>query len=187
MTCGGRNSINRYLRATGFSGAETEISQETAVRFSIMETEPLLSRSIMKLPVKVPGKEDLEFIMVPILDENDRFRDFPIKVDESILPRGNGCTLHPTAVVPKSGKTYDLYPFPAEGDCYDEGQTVVYRRFEEKALLSKTELEQELATGIVCVVFKKLNGDERILRVIHIQKLYFLQLLHVFKLFRSVY
>ena len=66
MQCAGRNSLNRYLRATGFSGVEVE---ETPVMFSVMEKKPLMSHSIMKLPVKVPGKEDLEFLMVPILDE----------------------------------------------------------------------------------------------------------------------
>jgi len=164
MTCAGRNSLNRYLRATGFSGVEVETSKETAVRFSAFETELLRSHSIMKLPVKVPGREELVFLKVPILDENDRFRDFPIKLSEYKLPRDDGRTLYPVVVVPKSGKAYDLFPFPAEGDCYDEGHTVIHNKEEGGALLPKDELEKELARGIVCVVFIKLNGEERTLR-----------------------
>ena len=164
MTCAGRNSLNRYLRATGFSGVEVETSKETAVRFSAFETELLRSHSIMKLPVKVPGREELVFLEVPILDENDRFRDFPIKLSEYILPRDDGRTLYPEVLVPKSGKAYDLFPFPAEGDCYDEGQTVIHNKEEGEALLPKDELEKELARGIVCVVFTKLNGEGRTLR-----------------------
>jgi len=164
MTCAGRNSLNRYLRATGFSGVEVETSKETAVRFSAFETELLRSHSIMKLPVKVPGREELVFLEVPILDENDRFRDFPIKLSEYKLPRDDGRTLYPVVVVPKSGKAYDLFPFPAEGDCYDEGHTVIHNKEEGGALLPKDELEKELARGIVCVVFIKLNGEERTLR-----------------------
>merc|ERR1712032_1032538 len=91
MTCAGRNSLNRYLRATGFSGVEVETSKETAVMFSAFETEPIMSKSIMKLPV-------------------------------------------------------------------------VYTKEEGEPLLPKDELEQELAKGIVCVVFIKLNGEERSLR-----------------------
>lgn len=164
MTCAGRNSLNRYLRATGFSGVEVEISKETAVRFSIMDTELLRSHSIMKLPVKVPGRKELVFLEVPILDENDRFRDFPIKLGEYLLPHDDGRTLYPTVLVKKSGKAYDLFPFPAEGDCYDEGQTVIHNKEEGEALLPKDQLEKELARGIVCVVFIKLNGEERTLR-----------------------
>ena len=166
MTCAGRNSLNRYLRATGFSGVEVEISKETAVMFSAFETEPLISNSIVKLPVKVPGREKLVFLEVPILDETDRLRDFPIKLSEYLLPHDADCTLYPTVLVKNSGKAYDLFPFPAEGDCYDEGQTVVHSKEEEweETMLSKDELEQELAKGIVCVVFIKLNGEERSLR-----------------------
>ena len=47
MTCAGRNSLNRYLRATGFSGVEVETSKETAVMFSAFETEPLMSHSMI--------------------------------------------------------------------------------------------------------------------------------------------
>jgi len=164
MTCAGRNSLNRYLRATGFSGVEVETSKETAVMFSAFETEPLMSNSIVKLPVKVPGREELVFLEVPILDETDRLRDFPIKLSEYLLPHDADRTLYPTVLVKKSGKAYDLFPFPAEGDCYDEGQTVVYTKEEGEPLLPKDELEQELAKGIVCVVFIKLNGEERSLR-----------------------
>merc|ERR1712032_798941 len=86
MTCAGRNSLNRYLRATGFSGVEVETSKETAVMFSAFETEPIMSNSIVKLPVKVPGREELVFLEVPILDETDRLRDFPIKLRVRLHP-----------------------------------------------------------------------------------------------------
>merc|ERR1719507_1833986 len=132
--------------------------------FSAFETEPLMSNSIVKLPVKVPGREKLVFLEVPILDETDRLRDFPIKLGEYLLPQDDGRTLYPTVRVKKSGKAYDLFPFPAEGDCYDEGQTVIHNKEEGGALLPKEELEKELARGIVCVVFIKLNGEERTLR-----------------------
>ena len=158
MTCAGRNSLNRYLRATGFSGLEVETSRETQILFSIMEKEPIMSRSIMQLPVKVPGKEQLAFLLVPVLDENQRQRDFPIKLSEHILPYAVDRTLYPTVIVTKAGLTYDLYPFPSEVGCYDEGQTVI---FSKENLLSKKELEQELAKGFVCVAFNKLNGEER--------------------------
>ena len=46
MTCAGRNSLNRCLRATGFSGVEVETSRETKILFSLMETEHIFSRSI---------------------------------------------------------------------------------------------------------------------------------------------
>ena len=164
MTCAGRNSLNRYLRATGFLGVEVETAKETPVIFSSLETETLMSHSTMKLPVKVPGRQELVFLKVPILDENERLRDFPIKLSEHLLPQADDRTLYPNVLVPKSGKAYDLFPFPAEGDCYDEGQTVVYNNEDGEPLLSKNELEQELAKGIVCVVFTKLNGEERTLR-----------------------
>ena len=164
MACAGRNSLNRYLRATGFSGVEVEIAQETPVKFSRMEKTPLMSRSIMKLPVKVPGKEDLEFLMVPILDEDDRLRDFPIKLHEDLLPGADDRVLYPILSVPKSGLVYDLFPFPAEGDCYDEKQTISFSKAKGDPLLPKKQLEQQLSKGIVCVVFMKLNGEERTLR-----------------------
>ena len=164
MTCAGRNSLNRYLRATGFLGVEVETAKETPVIFSSLETETLMSHSTMKLPVKVPGRQELVFLKIPILDENERLRDFPIKLSEHLLPQADDRTLYPTVLVPKSGKAYDLFPFPAEGDCYDEGQTVVYNNEDGEPLLSKNELEQELAKGIVCVEFTKLNGEERTLR-----------------------
>jgi len=164
MQCAGRNSLNRYLRATGFSGVEVETAQETAVKFSVMEKRPLVSRSIMKLPVKVPGKEDLEFLMVPILDEDDRLRDFPIKLHEHLLPSADDRVLFPILKVPKSGLVYDLFPFPAEGDCYDEKQTISFSKAKGDPLLPKKQLEQQLSKGIVCVVFVKLNGEERTLR-----------------------
>jgi len=164
MPCAGRNSLNRYLRATGFSGAEVEIAQETPVKFSAMEKTPLMSRSIMKLPVKAPGKEELEFLMVPILDEDERLRDFPIKLDERLLPGADDRVLYPILSVPKSGLVYDLFPFPAEGDCYDENQTIIFSKAKGDNLLPKKQLEQQLAKGIVCVVFVKLNGEERTLR-----------------------
>ena len=65
MQCAGRNSLNRYLRATGFSGVEVETAQETPVMFSRLETEPLMSHSIMKLPVKVPGRTIWSFSWFP--------------------------------------------------------------------------------------------------------------------------
>jgi len=164
MTCAGRNSLNRYLRATGFSGAEIETTKETDVMFSAIENKPLKSRSVMKLPVKVPGREELVFLEIPILDETDRLRDFPIKISEYLLPFDDSRTLYPRVLVKKSGMAYDLFPFPAEGDCYDEGQTVIHSKEEGKELPSKDELEKELAWGIVCVVFIKLNGEERTLR-----------------------
>lgn len=164
MTCAGRNSLNRYLRATGFLGAEVETTQETPVIFSALQSEPLMSHSIMKLPVKVPGREELVFLKVPILDENERLRDFPIKLSEHLLPHADDRTLYPTVLLPKSGKAYDLFPFPAEGDRCDEGQTVIYNNEEGEPLLPKKKLEQELAKGIICVVFTKLNGEERRLR-----------------------
>jgi len=163
MTCAGRNSLNRYLRATGFFGLEVETSRETEIFYSYVEEKPILSRSIMKLPVKVPGKHQLVFLCVPVLDENEQQRDFPIKLPEHILPRADGRTLYPEVRVPKSGKTFDLHPFPSEPDCYDEGQTVVYTKKERELSLSMKDLEKELATGIVYVVFRKLNGKERTL------------------------
>ena len=162
--CAGRNSLNRYLRATGFSGLEVETAQETPVMFSLMEKKPLMSRSIMKLPVKVPGKE-LEFLMVPILDEDDRFRDFPIKLHEHLLPKADDRILFPILRVPESGLVYDLFPFPAEGDSYDEKQTVIFSKARGGPLLPKKQLEQQLSKGIVCVLFEKLNNrEERTLR-----------------------
>ena len=107
MTCAGRNSLNRYLRATGFSGLEVETSRETQILFSIMEKEPIMSRSIMQLPVKVPGKEQLAFLLVPVLDENQRQRDFPIKLSEHILPYAVDRTLYPTVIVTKAGLAGD--------------------------------------------------------------------------------
>merc|ERR1719234_1333717 len=86
MTCAGRNSLNRYLMATGFSGVEVETSRESEILYSAMEKKPILSRSLMQLPVKVPGRDQLVFLEVPVLDENDRQRDVPIKLKESILP-----------------------------------------------------------------------------------------------------
>jgi len=135
MTCAGRNSLNRYLRATGFLGAEVETTQETPVIFSALQSEPLMSHSIMKLPVRVPGREDLVFLKVPILEENESLQDFPIKLSEHLLPHADDRTLYPTVLLPKWGP-----------------------------LLPKNKLEQELAKGIVCVVFTKLNGEERTLR-----------------------
>ena len=164
MQCAGRNSLNRYLRATGFSGVEVETAQETPVMFSVMEKQPLMSHSIMKLPVKVPGKEDLEFLMVPILDEDDRLRDFPIKLHEQLLPSAEDRVLFPILRVPRSGLVYDLFPFPAEGDCYDEKQTISFLKAKGDPILPKKQLEQQLSKGIVCVVFEKLNGEERTLR-----------------------
>ena len=52
MTSAGGNSLNRYLRATGFSGLEVETSRETEIFYSCVEEKPILSRSVMKLPVK---------------------------------------------------------------------------------------------------------------------------------------
>ena len=161
MTCAGRNSLKRYLVATGFSGVAVETSRETQILYSSIEKEPILSRSIMQLPVKVPGRDQLVFLEVPVLDENDRQRDFPIKLRESILPSAVDCILYPTVIVPKAAQVYDLFPFPAEGDCYDEKQTVSFSKANGDSLLPKDELEQELARGIVCVV---LTGEERTLR-----------------------
>ena len=161
MTCAGRNSLRRYLMATGFSGVEVETSRETQILYSSIEKKPILSRSIMQLPVKVPGRDQLVFLEVPVLDENDRQRDFPIKLRESILPSAVDCILYPTVIVPKAAQVYDLFPFPAEGDCYDEKQTVSFPKANGDPLLPKDELEQELARGIVCVV---LTGEERTLR-----------------------
>ena len=62
MTCAGRNFLNRYLRATGFWGLEVETSRETEIFYSCVEEKPILSRSVMKLPVKVPGKHQLVFL-----------------------------------------------------------------------------------------------------------------------------
>ena len=161
MTCAGRNSLKRYLMATGFSGVEVETSRETQILYSSIEKKPILSRSIMQLPVKVPGRDQLVFLEVPVLDENDRLRDFPIKLRESILPSAVDRILYPTVIVPNAAQVYDLFPFPAEGDCYDEKQTVSFSKANGDPLLPKDELEQELARGIVCVV---LTGEERTLR-----------------------
>jgi len=158
-TCAGRNSVNRYLRATGFSGVEVEISKKTRV-YGVHETSPLISHSAIKLPVKVPGKGRLRFLWVPILDKNERQRNLPIRLNEDIIPHAEDRFLYPFVDVPKAGKVYDLFPFPVEGDNYDDSQTRVYTEEE----LSKEEIEQELAKGIVCVKFLKLNGEERTLR-----------------------
>ena len=160
MTCAGRNSLNRYLMATGFSGVEVETSRESQILYSSIERKPILSRSIMQLPVKVPGRDQLVFLEVPVLDEDDRQRDFPIKLKESILPSAVDCTLYPTVIVPKAAQVYDLFPFPAAEDCYDEKQTVSFSKANGDPLLPKDQLEQELARGIVCVV---LTGEERTL------------------------
>ena len=161
-TSAGRNSLNRYLRATGFSGLEVEISKETKVFF---EKEPILSRSVMSLPVKVPGKDKLEYVEVPVLDESERARDSPIKLPTWVLPgfktNGKETQMYPEINVPKSGLTYDLFPFPAEPECNDEKQTVTYTKTKNGLPLLQTELEKELAIGIVFVRFRKLNGKVR--------------------------
>ena len=161
MTCAGRNSLKRYLLATGFSGVEVETSRESQILYSSIEKKPILSRSIMQLPVKVPGRDQLVFLEVPVLDEDDRQRDFPIKLKESILPSAVDRTLYPTVIVPKAAQVYDLFPFPAAEDCYDEKQTVSFSKADRDPLLPKDQLEQELARGIVCVV---LTGEEKTLR-----------------------
>ena len=164
-TSAGRNSLNRYLRATGFSGLEVEISKETKVFYSFFEKEPILSRSVMSLPVKVPGKDKLEYVEVPVLDESERARDSPIKLPTWVLPgfktNGKETQMYPEINVPKSGLTYDLFPFPAEPECNDEKQTVTYTKTKNGLPLLKTELEKELAIGIVFVRFRKLNGKVR--------------------------
>ena len=72
-TCAGRNSVNRYLRATGFSGVEVETTKKTKVYgFRNNEAKYIISHSVMKLPVKIPGKGKLESVMVPILEKNSR-------------------------------------------------------------------------------------------------------------------
>ena len=162
MTCAGRNSLKRYLMATGFSGVEVETSRETQILYSSIEKKPILSRSIMQLPVKVPGRDQLVFLEVPVLDENDRQRDFPIKLRESILPSAVDCILYPTVIVPKAAQVYDLFPFPAEGDCYDEKQTVSFSKANGDPL--RDQLEKELGRGIVCVVTGEVTGEERTLR-----------------------
>ena len=160
MTCAGRNSLNRYLRATGFSGVEVETTKKTKVYgFRNNETKYIMSHSVMKLPVKIPGKGKLGFVMVPILDKNPRIRDIPITLSEDKIPHVDDCFLYPLVSVPKTRKVYDLFPFPAEGDCYDEGQTRVYTNE-----LSKEDIEKELEVGIVRIVFLKLNGEERTMR-----------------------
>ena len=161
MTCAGRNSLNRYLMATGFSGVEVETSRESEIMYSAMENKPILSRSLMQLPVKVPGRDQLVFLEVPVLDENDRQRDFPIKLKESILPSAADRTLYPTVIVPKAAQVYDLFPFPAEEGCYDEKQTISFSKANGDTLLAKDQLEHELARSIVCVV---LAGEEGALR-----------------------
>ena len=114
-----------------------------------METEPILSRSIMQLPVKVPGKDQLAFLPVPVLDENQHQKDLPIKLSEHILPYAVDRTLYPTVIVTKAGLTYDLYPFPCEVDCYDEGQTVI---FTKENLLPKKNLSRswQKALSVSC-------------------------------------
>lgn len=152
-------TLNRYLRATGFSGVEVETTKKTKVYgFRNNETKYLLSHSVMKLPVKVPGKGKLGFVMVPILDKNPRIRDIPITLSEDKIPHADDCFLYPLVSVPKTRKVYDLFPFPspAEGDCYDEGQTRVYTN-----KLSKNDIEKELEVGNVHIVFLKLNGEKR--------------------------
>ena len=62
-----------------------------------------------------------------------------------------------------SGLVYDLYPFPAVGDSYDEKQTVIFSKARGGPLLPKKQLEQQLSKGIVCVLFEKLR-EERTLR-----------------------
>ena len=161
MTCAGRNSLKRYLLATGFSGVEVETSRESQILYSSIEKKPILSRSIMQLPVKVPGRDQLVFLEVPVLDEDDRQRDFPIKLKESILPSAVDRTLYPTVIVPKAAQVYDLFPFPAAEDCYDEKQTVSFSKANGDPLLPKDQLEQELARGIVCVL---LTWEEKTLR-----------------------
>ena len=108
MTCAGLNSLKRYLAATGFSGVEVETSRETQILYSSIEKKPILSRSIMQLPVKVPGRDQLVFLEVPVLDENQHQRDFPIKLSEHILPYAVDRTLFPTVIVTTAGLTYDL-------------------------------------------------------------------------------
>ena len=162
-TCAGRNSVNRYLRATGLSGVEVETTKKTNV-YGVHERKPVISYSVVKLPVKVPGKGRLRFVMVPILDKKNKLRDLPIRLSEDMIPCAEDCYLYPLMDVPKAGKVYDLFPFPAEADCYDESQTKVYTKEEVIEELSKEDIEQELAEGIVYVVFRKRDGDERTLR-----------------------
>ena len=65
MAGAGRNSVNRYLRATGFAGVEVETTKKTKVYgFRNNEAKYIISHSVMKLPVKIPGKGKLESVMV---------------------------------------------------------------------------------------------------------------------------
>ena len=77
MTCAGRNSLNRYLRATGFFGLEVETSRETEIFYSYVEEKPILSRSIMKLPVRAISRSDVRRQGL-VAHRSNRVADSPI-------------------------------------------------------------------------------------------------------------
>ena len=165
MSCAGRNSLNRYLRATGLSGIEHEFTRTTAI-YGVRkdETKYLISHSVMKMPVVIPGKNKLGFVMVPILDQSEKLRNLPIRLREYRIPRAEDRSLYPLVDVPKAGEVYDLFPFPAGKGCYDEGQTRVLIKEEIDEELSKEMIEEDLEKGIVHVVFRKRDGSKRTLR-----------------------
>lgn len=96
----GRNSINRYLAATGFT-ALTKVRQEMPDMIRISPTDTLSLEEMMingplsnvvSLPVKIPGKaSELSYVDVTVLDGPlDRHRNLPIKLNQRVCPEGCG-------------------------------------------------------------------------------------------------